>query len=918
MSGRKSVFISVANREFGPLRDDLRTTLSGSFDVVVQPEFPGSASDTVRKLDDEIAPCDLLVHLVGKEAGSIANADAVADFFSATPRETFLENWPRAKVLLGDCSKITYANWEPWLALHRGIKVIVYAIEGHEAADFAQREHLDNLYRARCHAHELGAEHLRHGQIIRDVFNHFKLEPPAIEQKIAPPRFLHHAAEHFLGREEELAFLDDAWATPDRANLVSIIAWGGVGKTALLSHWIQTRFIDRDWKTADGEPDPWRYFDWSFYDQGTVSDDEADTAAAKVRTGSVGDFFEQALTFFDDPEPSKPGQGARLADLIRKHRTLFILDGLEPLQQPFNSDHAGQLLDTDLNDLLRGLAARNPGLCLVTSRQSLRDLHSLRGGAAPERLLEDLPIEIAIRLLQKSLAGGEDRDLPNAEADLRDACEAFGRHALSLALLGRFLFDAHGGDIRKRDCIQLEKANAQSRPQRRRNAWKILEVYETWLASGDGRPEDLAVLRLTGLFDRPARPDCLAALRREPVIPGLTDAIVPLDDGAWSTVLNRLAGANLITLRRPAESDPEPENSAFPIPNSAFPLDAHPLIREYFAQQLLTGEPEAYRAAHARLFEHLRETTEHQPDTLEGLQPLYQAVTHGCLAGRQQEACVKVYRDRIKRGAEAFSTRKLGALGANLGAVAAFFEEPWLRLSPNLSEIWQAWLLSEAAFSLRALGRLTEAVEPMRVSIDMADAQEDWTNAAIRASNLSELEVTLGRLGEAVADGRRAIEFAEQSGDADQKEVNRATVADALHQSGEREEARALLEEAERMQAERQPGYPLLYSTGGFRYCDLLLAPAERAAWRQLMECGVELQAKAPLSEGLTAPNVSTAPSEDAGSHRPLESGAFARGSTPHSIESALAACAEATRRASKPSNGSSRKTCSSPSPSTT
>ncbi len=34
------------------------------------------------------------------------------------------------------------------------------------------------------------------------------------------------------------------------------------------------------------------------------------------------------------------------------------------------------------------------------------------------------------------------------------------------------------------------------------------------------------------------------------------------------------------------------------------------------------------------------------------------------------------------------------------------------------------------------------------------------------------------------------------------------------------------------MQAELQPEYPLVYSSGGFRYCDLLLSGAERAAWR--------------------------------------------------------------------------------------
>ncbi len=43
------------------------------------------------------------------------------------------------------------------------------------------------------------------------------------------------------------------------------------------------------------------------------------------------------------------------------------------------------------------------------------------------------------------------------------------------------------------------------------------------------------------------------------------------------------------------------------------------------------------------------------------------------------------------------------------------------------------------------------------------------------------------------------------------------------------------------MQAEDQPQYPLLYSVRGFRYCDLLLAPAERAAWqRQLAPSSLE------------------------------------------------------------------------------
>ena len=43
----------------------------------------------------------------------------------------------------------------------------------------------------------------------------------------------------------------------------------------------------------------------------------------------------------------------------------MILDGLEPLQYPPTSPLAGQLKDDGVLALLKGLAQRNAGLCLV-------------------------------------------------------------------------------------------------------------------------------------------------------------------------------------------------------------------------------------------------------------------------------------------------------------------------------------------------------------------------------------------------------------------------------------------------------------------------------------------------------------------------------------------------------------------------
>src|SRR6185503_9551650 len=110
------------------------------------------------------------------------------------------------------------------------------------------------------------------------------------------------------------------------------------------------------------------------------------------------------------------------------------------------------------------------------------------------------------------------------------------------------------------------------------------------------------------------------------------------------------------------------------------------------AKQVREKAPDAWRAAHRRLYEHLGATTQEgdQP-TLEDLQPLYQAVAHGCQAGLQQEVCEKIYSARIRRSPqEDYSTNKLGAFGSDLGAVACFFEIPWSRVSPALTEFHQA------------------------------------------------------------------------------------------------------------------------------------------------------------------------------------------------------------------------------------
>ncbi len=622
-------------------------------------------------------------------------------------------------------------------------------------------------------------------------------------------------AADFLGREAELKLLDDAWADVGHTQVVELVAPGGVGKTSLVKRWLD-RLKAEGWRGAQ------RVYGWSFFSQGTSDD----------RQASDDSFLSAALGWFaveHDPALSLWDKGKLLADAVAASRTLLVLDGVEPLQYP-PGPMAGQLRVPSLKALLTQLVSSGqPGLCILTTRERIQDLAEYERsndhptGAVVRHDLGNLSEADGARLLHKlgvRRAGAADIAADDAadDAELKQASLEVHGHALTLSLLGSLLAAAYEGDIRQRDKVEFDQADDETRSG---YAFKVMAAYETWFQrEGERGARELATLRLLGFFDRPADTGCLAALRWAPPIPGLTEPLVDLSTAQWNVTLSRLKACGLI-------EPTQPDSSA---------IDAHPLVREYLAKGLRERQPDAWREGHRRLYEHLKASVPYRPEGLIGLQPLYQAVAHGCLAGLQQQACDEVYRDRILRGAGHggyYSAKKLGAFGADLGAVACFFEERWQRLSPALSAADQTWLLNEAATRLRALGRLTGALEPMRAGFDGAVHLEDWKNAAIRANNLSELELTLGRGAAAVQDGEQAVEFADRSGDAFLRMVNRTTLADALHQQGQREPVLERFREAEAMQAQQQPDYPLLYSQRGFRYCDLLLAEAERAAWQR-------------------------------------------------------------------------------------
>ena len=238
--------------------------------------------------------------------------------------------------------------------------------------------------------------------------------------------------------------------------------------------------------------------------------------------------------------------------------------------------------------------------------------------------------------------------------------------------------------------------------------------------------------------------------------------------------------------------------------------------------------------SHRRLFEYYRNRPANLPDTANQMADLFQAVVHGCRAGRYQEAWDAVYWPRIRREEDGYSVTTLNAWGADLVAVSNFFVEgDWERPLPCLDAVAAARACTEVAFDLRGHGRLDEAIGAERVGLRRLVDMGDWWAACDTAGNLAELHTLYGDLTEAETAARRSIELSHKALEGAQDEeaqikarstlsTNLATLGDVLHQRGNLEPAKEQFLAAEQLYREINPA-PYLYLLRGYHYCDLLL-----------------------------------------------------------------------------------------------
>ena len=337
--------------------------------------------------------------------------------------------------------------------------------------------------------------------------------------------------QHFVGREDELAILDNGWSN-SKTNIVEFVAFGGVGKSALVSEWLKRMQVD-EYRGAE------RVFGHSFYSQGSREDAQA----------SADSFLDSALRFFGESEEEaqkgSPWQkGERLARLVRQQPTLLILDGVEPLQSPGRLSDAGQVRDPGLQALVVELAGNMNGLVVISTRARVQDISGWEGTSVVSHELDHLSEQAGSTLLVEIGVQG-------TEEELAEAVREVDGHALSITLVGKYVVFAASGHIEDRREIGLHEMGQTLAPEagQRRNPARtsqtfdrIMQRYEVWLSGlrdGEGDVEvsgrlALEIVRLTGLFDRPITAGEFAALVKgvtiqPPRVPTLFEELA--DDG---------------------------------------------------------------------------------------------------------------------------------------------------------------------------------------------------------------------------------------------------------------------------------------------------------------------------------------------------------------------------------------------------
>lgn len=532
-------------------------------------------------------------------------------------------------------------------------------------------------------------------------------------------------AQHFTGRELLLNDLREWWLAPEGdVKVRAIVGVGGAGKTAVVEQWLR-------W--LRGQPPRGRTLVWSFNDQ-------PDTDA----------FVREACSCFIATDVDR--QDATLERLLRALREggphYMVLDGLESVQNlgVHGLLARGELTDPQLRNLLRAIA-NGLGMtrALITSRFPLTDLTAWEGTRARTDSLDKLDEASAASLLRQWGVRGNN-------AVLVDLARGAGYHALTLSVLGSFLARFKDGDPGGAPELRLADETVDD-PHAARLA-RVLESYQTRLPADE---RDLLV-RLSAF----PRGTSLGLLRM--VIdagPDVAGALHGVDDNHVGRLAQRLLQAGLVFRQNVAGETR---------------WSAHPFVRDWFRALLGEDEKSLHEAVSSGIVNLLGRPQRALDDPR--LLELYELLIESTIGAERFDEAFRRF-DEYFHGIEGLGEVGDFARGARILAKFSSTGSPVDGAEKLSGELRGSFLNEWGAFA-SCLGDLRIAADAARASLNqLEEASHGFVSVA---RNASAIFVDCGRLPEAIAIARRAVER-----DPGGRSLSRLGLA--LHLSGDRSSA---------------------------------------------------------------------------------------------------------------------------------
>ncbi len=797
--GRLTVMISSTARDLPEHRKEVMDACcrQGMFPLMME-HLPASDDEAISASLKMVDEADIYVGVFAHRYGYVPKAN--------NPQQISITEMEYNRAVERKIPRLIFI-------MHKDHPITIEDVELENAArlkafkERVQTENIVNFFKspADLRAHVINSLS-QHRQPDLTAFHYVSDIPAPPEAYIAHPYTLLQT-HRLIGRQAELNLLTD-WVTKRQeqvywARILSIVAIGGMGKSALTWKWFND-IAPQEMKPLAGRM--W----WSFYESDATFENFVIRALAYVTRRSRGEVEKMA----------PPEREQQLLAALDREPFLLVLDGLERILIAYARMDAAHLSDDDYDRLTANVVANAIGLP-ASAAQSFTGEHRLRKSADPRagsflRKLANVRaarILVSTRLYPADLQTVIGEALPGCAAifleGLRDddalnlwrACGVSGGRDTLLPLFQRcdnhpLLIQALASQVASHrpapgDFERWRSANPSFDPF----SVPIVNVKSHVLEYALRGLDDKAckVLQTIAAFRIPARYDTLAALL-------LGKGKPCCDERELDAVLSDLEDRGLLGWDRRANR-----------------YDLHPIVRGVLWSGLGdAARRRVYTSLHAH-FEALPAVDEGKVNSLDDLTPAIELYNTLIGLGRYQDAC-----DLFYARLDDATLYRLSASRQRAELLEMLFPDGLERL-PRLSKpADQGYTLNALAQGYLFSGQPGRAAPLYRRQNDLQEKEGNKKNLSTGLGNLSEALRQAGALRETEVAARRALAITRQQADRFLEAVSLKALGLALGARGVVNESGVALQRALRIDSGRsdQQGQGV-----GIAYL------AERALW---------------------------------------------------------------------------------------